>query len=132
MGAPGIDAVCCDQLTPEIAECLAVVDLAVFVDATVGVLPGNVGVVRLGAGTAGQGALVHHVDPAQLLALAGLHQSSPIPSKLAAEPNACTATIRAGVRDLAPISCTTEPATQSGRAPYPAWLRPDPGAERTC
>ena len=41
-----------------------------FVDATVGVPPGNVAVVRLGAGAAGQAALVHHVDPAQLLVLA--------------------------------------------------------------
>jgi hydrogenase maturation protease len=52
-----------------LAERLAVVDLAVFVDATVGVSPGNVAVARLGAG--GQGGLVHHVEPAQLLALAG-------------------------------------------------------------
>ena len=42
-----------------------------FVDATLGVPPGKVAVVRLEAGSAGQGALVHHVDPAQLLALAG-------------------------------------------------------------
>jgi len=42
----------------------------VFVDASVGV-PGNVVVARLPAGAAGQGALVHHVAPAQLLALAG-------------------------------------------------------------
>ena len=56
---------------PELAERLAAVDLAVFVDATVGVLPGNVAIVRLGAGAAGQGALVHRVDPAQLLSLAG-------------------------------------------------------------
>jgi hydrogenase maturation protease len=70
-GAPGIDAVCCHQLTPELAEHLAAMDLAVFVDATLGVPPGKVAVVRLEAGSAGQGALVHHVDPAQLLALAG-------------------------------------------------------------
>jgi hydrogenase maturation protease len=71
VGAPGIDVVSCHQLTPELAEHLSAVDLAVFVDATVGVPPGNVAVVRLGAGAAGQRALVHHVDPAQLLALAG-------------------------------------------------------------
>ncbi len=70
MGARGIDAVCCHQLTPELAERLAAVDLAVFIDASVGVPPGDVAVVRLGAGAAGQGGLVHHVDPAQLLVLA--------------------------------------------------------------
>jgi hydrogenase maturation protease len=71
VGIRGIGAVCCQQLMPELAERLAAVDLAVFVDATLGVPPGNVAVTRLGAGAAGQGALVHHVDPAQLLALAG-------------------------------------------------------------
>ena len=45
-------------------------DLAVFVDATIGEPPGNVAVVRLGVGSAGEAALVHHVDPAQLLVLA--------------------------------------------------------------
>jgi hydrogenase maturation protease len=69
-GVPGIDAVCCHQLTPELAERLAAVDLAVFVDATVGVPRGSVVVARVTAGAAGQGALVHNVDPAQLLALA--------------------------------------------------------------
>jgi hydrogenase maturation protease len=79
VGVPGIDAVCCHQLTPELAERLAAVDLAVFVDASVGVLAGSVGVVRLGAGAAGQGALVHHVDPAKLLALAGrLYGCAPV------------------------------------------------------
>lgn len=53
------------------AERLAAVDLAVFIDATVGLPPGDVAVVRLQAGAAGSGALVHHVDPAGLLALAG-------------------------------------------------------------
>jgi hypothetical protein len=33
----------------------------VFVDAKVDVPPGNVAVTRLGAGVAGQGALVHHL-----------------------------------------------------------------------
>lgn len=47
------------------------VDLAVFIDATVAVPPGNVAVARLGTGAAVAGGLVHHVDPAQLLALAG-------------------------------------------------------------
>jgi hydrogenase maturation protease len=78
-GAAGIDAVCCHQLTPELAERLAAVDVAVFVDVSVGVPPGNVAVVRLGAGAAGQGALVHHVDPAGLLALAGqLYGRAPV------------------------------------------------------
>jgi hydrogenase maturation protease len=55
------------------------VDVAVFVDVSVGVPPGNVAVVRLGAGAAGQGALVHHVDPAGLLALAGqLYGRAPV------------------------------------------------------
>ena len=79
MGAPSIDAVCCHQLTPELAERLAVVDLAVFVDASVGVPPGNVAVVRLAAGAAERGTLVHHVDPAGLLALSGqLYGRAPV------------------------------------------------------
>ena len=50
-----------------------------FVDASVGVLAGSVGVVRVGAGAAGQGALVHHAEPAQLLALAGqLYGRAPV------------------------------------------------------
>jgi hydrogenase maturation protease len=69
-GVPRCDAVCCHQLTPELAERLASVDLAVFVDATVGVSPGHVAITRLGAGTATPRGLVHHVDPVQLLALA--------------------------------------------------------------
>ena len=50
-----------------------------FVDATFDAPPGSVVVARLGGASARQAGLVHHVDPAQLLALAGqLYGRAPV------------------------------------------------------
>jgi hydrogenase maturation protease len=65
----GAEAVGCHQLLPELAESLAAVDLAVFVDAAAGIQPGSV-VITPVRGIAGPASgLVHHVDPGALLAL---------------------------------------------------------------
>ena len=59
----------CHQLTPELAECIAAVDLVVFVDAAADIQPGVV-VVREIQGTSTQSSgLVHTADPAALLDL---------------------------------------------------------------
>jgi hydrogenase maturation protease len=60
----------CHQLTPELAECIAAVDLVIFVDAAVDVQPGAVVVREIqGASTLSSG-LVHTADPSALLDLA--------------------------------------------------------------
>jgi hydrogenase maturation protease len=63
------DVIGCHQLTPELAECIAAVDLVVFVDAAADIQPGVV-VVREIQGTSTQSSgLVHAADPAALLDL---------------------------------------------------------------
>jgi hydrogenase maturation protease len=72
------DVIVCHQLTPELAECIAAVDLVVFVDAAVDIRPGGVVVREVqGASTQSPG-LVHTADPAALLKLASkLYGRSP-------------------------------------------------------
>jgi hydrogenase maturation protease len=65
------EVVACHQLMPELAERLAAVDLVVFIDARAGAAPGSVAIARLHGVPAAAPGLVHHVDPAALLALAG-------------------------------------------------------------
>ena len=62
-------AIDCHQLTPELAECLAEVELAVFVDAAVNTKPGIVVVHELQGASARSSALVHSTDPKALLDL---------------------------------------------------------------
>jgi hydrogenase maturation protease len=72
------DVIGCHQLTPELAECIAAVDLVVFVDAAADIQPGVV-VVREVQGTSTQSSgLVHTADPPALLDLARkLYRRSP-------------------------------------------------------
>jgi hydrogenase maturation protease len=64
------DVIGCHQLTPELAERLATVDLAIFVDAGIEGHPGSVRVTRIQQSARQQGSsLVHHVNPAALLLL---------------------------------------------------------------
>jgi hydrogenase maturation protease len=56
------------QLTPEIAQQLAAVELAVFVDAAAGAAAGSIAVEPV-APTGGGPGLDHHLDPPALLAL---------------------------------------------------------------
>ena len=65
----GAEAVGCHQLLPELAESLAAVDLAVFVDAAAGIQPGSVVVTPVQSAPALSSGLVHHVDPGALLLL---------------------------------------------------------------
>jgi hydrogenase maturation protease len=65
----GADVVGCHQLTPELAERLASVDLVVFMDAEAGLEPGCVVMTQVQSGSALSSGLVHHVDPAALLFL---------------------------------------------------------------
>jgi hydrogenase maturation protease len=59
----------CHQLTPELAECLAAVELAIFVDAAADIKPGIVVVREIHAASPPPSALAHTADPALLLAL---------------------------------------------------------------
>jgi len=62
--------IACHQLTPELAECIAAVDLVVLVDAAVDIQPGAVVVREILATSALSSGLVHTADPAWLLDLA--------------------------------------------------------------
>ncbi|MGO4871763.1 MAG: hydrogenase maturation protease [Roseiarcus sp.] len=74
----GADVVSCRQLTPELAERFAAADLVVLVDAEAGLEPGGVRITRLQAATALSSAFGHHVDPRELLHMAGkLYGGSP-------------------------------------------------------
>lgn len=64
------DVIVCHQLTPELAESIAAVDLAVFVDAAVNIQPGLVVVREIHAASTLPSALAHTADPAALLDLA--------------------------------------------------------------
>jgi hydrogenase maturation protease len=64
------DVIVCHQLTPELAECIAAVDLVIFVDAAVDIQPGAVVVREIQAISALSSGLVHTADPASLLDLA--------------------------------------------------------------
>ena len=67
-GLPGVRALACHQLTPELAEPVAQARAVVFVDAAVGA-PAGIQVVELAPAAAGQ-ILAHVSDPKTLLALA--------------------------------------------------------------
>jgi hydrogenase maturation protease len=60
----------CHQLTPELADCIAAVDLVVFVDAAADIQPGVVVVRKIYGTSARWSGLVHTADPAVLLDLA--------------------------------------------------------------
>jgi hydrogenase maturation protease len=63
------DVVNCNQLTPELAACLATADLVVFVDAGAGVGPGRVVIAPVQCASAPSAGLGHHVDPGMLLGI---------------------------------------------------------------
>src|SRR5947199_6179560 len=65
----GADAFHCHQLTPELAERIATVDLVVFVDAAAGRQPGSVIVTPVRGSLEAMTGLAHHVDPGELLAM---------------------------------------------------------------
>jgi hydrogenase maturation protease len=63
-------AIVCHQLTPELAECIAAVDLAVFVDAAVNVGPGTVAMREIRGASPPASGLGHIASPVALLDLA--------------------------------------------------------------
>jgi hydrogenase maturation protease len=63
------DVIGCHQLTPELAECIAAVDLVVFVDAADDIQPGVVVVREIHGTSTKSSGLVHTADPAALLDL---------------------------------------------------------------
>jgi hydrogenase maturation protease len=65
----GAEVRACHQLTPELAERLAGVDLAVFIDAAAGAVAGSIAVEPVEPAAARIG-LDHHVDAGMLLTLA--------------------------------------------------------------
>ncbi len=65
----GAEVIGCHQLMPELAEGLAAVDLAVFVDAAAGLEPGDVVVKPVQSAAGPSAGLIHHVAPGALLAL---------------------------------------------------------------
>jgi hydrogenase maturation protease len=72
------DVIGCHQLTPELAECIAAVDLVVFVDAAADIQPGVVVVREVQAASVQSPGLVHTADPAALLDLTRkLYRRSP-------------------------------------------------------
>ena len=74
----GANVVICLQLTPELAERLAVVDLVVFIDAAVGTQPGSITITQVQRASALSMGLVHHLNPQELLFLSSsLYGRSP-------------------------------------------------------
>jgi hydrogenase maturation protease len=72
----GVEVVSCQQLMPELAERLAAVELAVFIDAAVDVPAGDVRSARVEATAAAD--LGHQASPATLLRLAqGVYGRAP-------------------------------------------------------
>ena len=76
-GTAGVDVVSCQQLLPELAEKLAAVNLAIFVDAAVDLPAGEVRTEQVEADALT--ALGHHANPATILGLAkALYGAAPI------------------------------------------------------
>jgi hydrogenase maturation protease len=74
----GADVVICLQLTPELAEHLAAVDLVVFIDAAAGIQPGSIAITPLRGAPALSTGLGHHLNPEGLLFLSSsLYGRSP-------------------------------------------------------
>ena len=78
----GAHGIACHQLTPELTEHVAAVDLVIFVDAAVGIrpggIPGGIVVTELEGAPPPSSGLVHHVDPRTLLVMAArLYDASP-------------------------------------------------------
>jgi hydrogenase maturation protease len=74
----GAEVVICLQLTPELAERLAVVDLVIFIDAAAGIQPGGIIITSLESAPALSTGLVHHLNPEGLLFLSSsLYGRSP-------------------------------------------------------
>jgi hydrogenase maturation protease len=65
----GAQVIVCQQLTPELAECFAAVDLVVLLDAAANTKPGTIAVRAIRAATGRSSGLVHSADPAALLDL---------------------------------------------------------------
>jgi len=68
--ADTVTVVHCRQLMPELAESLADVDIAVFIDASAGAPPGRVAVIALERNDALPEGFTHRFEPPALLALA--------------------------------------------------------------
>ena len=72
-GRPEIHVLACQQLTPDLADDLSAVDLAVFIDASRDLKPGFLKVEPINDGAQLSGAAAspysHHVQPAALLHL---------------------------------------------------------------
>ncbi len=64
-----VETLACHQLTPELAERLACVDLVVFIDAAAGAEPGSVTTSELAA-AATTSPFAHSADPRALIAVA--------------------------------------------------------------
>jgi hydrogenase maturation protease len=70
VGGSDIEFVECQQLTPELAESVAKVDLALFVDADMNGIAGTIHSRRvLPSNRPSRETLVHHLDPSALLGL---------------------------------------------------------------
>lgn len=99
----GAEFVACHQLLPELAERIAGVTMAVFVDAEAGLEPGRIVVARVQAATQLSADMIHHVDPAALLFLASALYGN--------APQACLVTVGAASFELgAPLSQTVAAA----------------------
>ncbi len=69
--AEHVDVLICHQLTPELAECIAAVDLVVFIDAQLGGAPGSIAVSSVPHdATTHSTPLVHHMNPNALVSMA--------------------------------------------------------------
>jgi hydrogenase maturation protease len=67
--SPALEILCRHQLTPELAEKLAAVDVVVFIDAVAGAAPGSVAVSQVIATAKSQAVHGHHASPEGLLSL---------------------------------------------------------------
>ena len=68
--ATGVEVIGCQQLTIEMAETLAGMDVAVFIDAAAGHEPGSIAVTKVEEAPGMPVGLAHHVEPELLLLIA--------------------------------------------------------------
>ncbi|HUD75741.1 MAG TPA: hydrogenase maturation protease [Terracidiphilus sp.] len=71
------------QWTPELAEEIACAESVLFIDCSAEAAPGSIQLISVQAGTSAQGLATHHLDAAELLALADkFYASLPLHAQL--------------------------------------------------
>jgi hydrogenase maturation protease len=131
---PNTEIRCAQQWTPELAESISKAELAIFVDASASVPPGEVRLEQVFAGDEHRSVATHSLRPEQLLTLANeLYQEAPARAFLLTIGGASFGhgeQLSTVVRRVIPVACDQIKALLSGvTLPVSEILSPATGAK---